>query len=1736
MRTALRRFLPTYQEALLLPLLLATLYCCCARCWAAASSDNNVFTIRHEKSSKCVQVKNHQITTGDCQETKETLWTWVSRHRLFNLGSQKCLGLEIAKSQNPLKMVDCDSDLTLWWRCDDASILSASENKLTSNNGIVTASINSSDTWRRNNSSDLICKLSYHDIYTRDGNSYGKPCEFPFFFNKTWHHDCIHNEMFTGGEWCSTTSNFDEDREWGFCLKPEDSCGNTWEHNAESGSCYQLNTQAALTWKEAYVSCQSQGGDLLSIISASELSYIQAKDGIAERFWIGLNQLDIFGGWQWSDHTPLKFLSWSPEMQDSSPLDGSGCAAMNANKGDWMSYPCENKLPYVCKKPFNNTKLEFPGVQNYVETQCEPEWHSHNRFCYMLMNRSTSWKDAYQLCNASDSSLISIHSLADVELVITKLHNETKDKVWIGFINEDIPALFKWADGSKAVFTYWDQDEPKIPSNSTPNCVAYSGKLGRWKVLPCDDKLKYVCMKKGKVLNESKSDKDCPPNEEWKRHGDFCYRVEKSEVSFGKLCNLTITNRFEQEFINSLIRKHSRVEEKYFWTGLQDIGSSGEYSWGSTDGKDETLMYTNWGHFQPEFLGGCVVMSGGRNLGKWEVKNCKTTKAYSLCKKYIGPKKTSEVLPKVTDPCPPGWHSGSHLACYKFFHKERVLRTRTWEEAERFCEALGGHLPSFSHLKEIGELHAILREVISDDRWVWIGLNKRNPESLGSWQWSDNKPVSTVVMHPEFKDDYDTRDCAAVKFLRATRRSMWRLYYFEDREEDFYLKPFYCGSVLEWVCQISKGSTPKAPEWYTPDAHGIHGLPLNIDGSEFWFVPNKHLSYQEAALYCSNNGSDLASVTSFTAVTGILNRIANLSDERQSWWLKYTAPLSRYHSLFSLFSHHHQRHFRNCWHISSRSWYIDSTISCSTKLPFICEKYNTSLLEKHNPGYKPTLRRCPKHWLAFLDKCYQMVPPKDSKFQEANEYCTTFGGFLPSIKSQAEQDFITSLLPGMPQNIWIGLRFRVYTRENKWADGSGLEYTNFHPLLHGRLRKVEFDMFNEEVNNQCGVLLNNPKSLYAGTWNFTSCADIQSVAICQMDSDAVENQTQQVHNVTMKYLNVTYTVILKNLTWYDAQQECLQNNLQLVSITEQYQQAFLATQAALYNYPLWIGLSSNDDGTHYHWADRKHVSFSQWSKEDEDLVDECVYLDSDGFWKTSDCSTEKPGTICYLPRNETEKPEVFESIKCPHKIKNTPWIAFQNSCYSFMITKDRWNGMKSDEAHHLCRMMNPNSSLLTVRDEDENNFVLEQLQYFSGLAQWLWLGLIYDANDDTLKWDDDTYLSYNNWRLGRPYIKNNMFVAGIGLDGAWDIYNYTDKWLPVQFNLHSILVCKIEMGPKEYNPPLPKILPHGNNTYWVLQKQLSWYDAWRECKQNGSDLATVHSESQQVFLENIVKRDGFPLWIGLSNHNGSDSDVEWSDGSTFDYKPWEYHQSHAPENCFVLDTKGFWNRVGCTTRVDGAICYYPSNKTQPKETESPSQCPKTNRGSSQWIQYKQHCYAFDMAFYNFSVYTGNEAKEICKKLDPSAALLTIQDEEENKFVSTHLREHYFVTGRVWLGMQSNAQSLNWLDGSEVKYTNWAKGNENAGGKCSVIFSTNGTWSKTDCMNIQSRVVCKAPQVSNQMGGAIAIAILIIVALIAGLICFLYKKKRLQWGGFSSVRYERGMYEDETDSMFTRDGD
>ncbi|XP_045678245.1 lymphocyte antigen 75 isoform X2 [Phyllostomus hastatus] len=1630
---------------------------------------NDPFTIINENTGKCIKPLNDWIVATDCDTTPDMLWKWVSQHRLFHLQSQKCLGLDITKPMDSLRMFSCDSNAMLWWKCERHSLYGAAQSRLALKDGHAIASTNSSDVWKKGGSKESLCDQPYHEIYTRDGNSYGRPCEFPFLVAGTWHHECI-TDKDRHEPWCATTLNYEYDLKWGICLNPENGCENNWDKNEQTGICYQFNTQAALSWKEAYVSCQNQGADLLSLSSAAEVTYLTEKEGIARFFWIGLNQLYSSKGWEWSDHTPLNFLNWSPDMPSAPVIGGSSCAVMDATSGLWQRFSCEAQLPYVCKKSLNNT-VELTDIWTYSDTRCDADWLPNNGFCYLLVNETDSWDIAHMKCEALSSDLISVHSLADVEVVVTKLHNgDAKEETWTGLKNINTPALFQWSDGSEVTLTYWDENEPNVPYNKTPNCVSYAGQLGQWKVQSCEEKLKYVCKKKGENISDTRSDKMCPPDEGWKRHGETCYKIYKDEVPFGTNCNLTITSRFEQEFLNDMIRKYTKSPGKYFWTGLRDVDSQGEYSWASVGGVRRSVTFSNWNFLQPASRGGCVAMTTEKSLGKWEVKDCKSFRALSICKKITEPAEPEEAAPKPEDPCPKGWYNFPlGLSCYKLFHIERIVRKRNWEEAERFCQALGGHLASFHHVNEIKEFLHFLMDQFSSERWLWIGLNKRSPDLQGSWQWSDYTPVSTIIMENEFLQDYDIRDCAAIKVTQRLWRRSW--YFYNDREI-IYLRPFACDTKLEWVCEIPKGRTPKTPDWYNPERAGIHGPSVIIEGSEYWFVADPHLNYEEAVLYCASNHSTLATLTSFAGLKAIKNKIANISGEEQKWWLKTTEqPMIDRRSIFSRHPWHHHFPVMNgeeCVYLSAKTWLNDlnKPIDCTTKLPFICEKYNVSSLEKYSPD-SAAKTQCSGDWRTFQNKCFLMVKPKSLTFLEASDTCHTYGGTLPTVLSQREQDFIISLLPDMEDALWIGLRWTAYERINKWIDNRELTYNNFHPLLVGRMMRIPKNVFDDESRYHCALMLNHRKSPFAGTWNFTSCSEHHTLSLCQKYSEMESSQTLYNTSETVKYLNNLYKIILKTLSWPDALRECQKDHMHLVSITDPFQQAFLTVQAVLRNSSLWIGLSSQDDELNFGWSDGKHLKFSRWAENNEQL-ENCVFLDTDGFWKTSDCDANQPGAICYYPGNETEREvKPVSSVHCPSPVLNTPWIPFQNYCYNFMIAKNRFMPVTQDDVHSRCQKLNPKSHILSIRDEKENNFVLEQLLNLNYMASWVMLGVIYENN--SLMWSDKTMLSYTHWRAGRPAVKNGQFFAGLSTDGFWDIqaFNTVDEIL--YFHQHSILACKIEMVDyqEEYNTTLPQFIPYEDGIYSVIQKTVTWYEAINLCSQSGGYLASVHDQNGQLFLEDIVKRDGFPLWVGLSSHDGMESDFEWSDGSAFDYIPWKDEQSAG--NCVLLDPKGIWKHEKCNSFKDGAICYKPTKSKEASSQTYSSRCPKAN--GSQWVQYKGHCYVSDQALHSFS-----EAKRFCSALDHSAAIVTIKDEDENKFVSRLMRENNNITMRVWLGLSQHpsGQSWNWLDGSKVIFAKWANKHKSNGGKCSILLASNETWIQVECSRGYGRVVCKVP--------------------------------------------------------------
>uniref|UniRef100_A0A3Q4I6W0 Phospholipase A2 receptor 1 n=1 Tax=Neolamprologus brichardi TaxID=32507 RepID=A0A3Q4I6W0_NEOBR len=713
-----------------------------------------LFILESEPLKQCISANRSKLVLEDCERpTRRMLWKWVSQHRLFNLGTSACLGLNISDSTQPLGMFECDVSLpVLWWRCNGNTLYGASQWRVTVIRGLVAVKKNIYHQWKRYNTPrEGPCSYPY-EIHTLLGNAHGMPCAFPFKYNNQWYSECTTEGREDHLLWCSTTPRYDKGERWGFC-PVQSGCEHFWESNQELRACYQFNLYTIQTWSQALSTCQAQGGNLLSITSLAEHKYIRMV-------WTGLNHIKDGHGWQWSDGAPLSLVNFT--TLPASPLqDNKQCGVYSGFEGHWQSLSCESALPYICKKTPNGTRGAEPLNWQYIDTECADGWWPHNGFCYRVLPEAEvgSWAESSQECHSYGANLTSIHSLSEVEMLVNLLANG------------------------------------------------------------------------------------------WKKHGHSCYMVTGQEQSYedalmGYYCKgslLTVEN-FEQAFVNSLLSESGAKSSMYYWIGLrdQDKGRKGEYRWLHHNGSSLPLTFTNWNKHQPS-TGGCVAMSGGPALGRWEVKDCKVHKALAVCKQNIRSYHDVQLPEHHIDayaPCPPGWESNSGLLhCFKVFHSEKVLMKRSWVEADFFCQALGAQLASFQHYEEQVFVKQLLGTMFETEaRRFWVGLNKRDPEYAGAWEWSDGSPVVTSFIDDKNEED-DRRDCAAYSDLTNT------------------FMPQLCDSKHEWVCKLSRDKLNK-PYWYTESEPWVF-----YRGAEY-LLAKQPFDWHAVSLACQMMGAYLLSIHS----------------------------------------------------------------------------------------------------------------------------------------------------------------------------------------------------------------------------------------------------------------------------------------------------------------------------------------------------------------------------------------------------------------------------------------------------------------------------------------------------------------------------------------------------------------------------------------------------------------------------------------------------------------------------------------------------------------------------------------------------------------------------------------------------------------------------------------------------------------------------------------------------------
>ncbi|XP_062962552.1 LOW QUALITY PROTEIN: secretory phospholipase A2 receptor [Cynocephalus volans] len=1328
--------------------------------------DKGIFIMQSESLKKCIQAGGSVLTLKNCEQpNKNMLWKWVSNHHLFNVGGSGCLGLNLSNPEQPLSIYECDSThVSLRWRCNRKVVTGPLQYMLqVEDNNTVVASRKHLHNWISSGGED-VCEYLHRDLYTIKGNAHGMPCVFPFQYDHQWHHKCTREGREDDLLWCATTSRYERDQKWGFCPDPNIGCDAVWEKDLSSHVCYQFNLLSSLSWSEAHSSCQMQGGALLSIADETEENFIRKHmSSEALEVWIGLNQLDGNAGWQWSDGTPLGYLNWKPEISFD-PFVEYHCGTFNSfMPSSWRSRDCESTLPYICKKHLNHTDHKIVEIDawRYHATHCESGWNPYNRNCYKLQKEEKTWNEALHSCQSDNSALIDIASLAEVEFLVTLLGDENASEAWIGLSSNKIPVSFEWSNGSSVIFTNWHRLEPHIFPNRSQLCVSAEQSEGHWRVKNCEETLFYICEKPGHVLSDSGS--GC--QEGWERHGGFCYKIDTVLRSFdhassGYYCPpalVTITNRFEQAFITSLISSVVETKDSYFWIALQDQNATGEYTWKTAGQKSEPVQYTHWNAHQPRYSGGCVAMRGKSPLGRWEVKDCRHFKAMSLCKQPVENREKTEHEERWPfHPCYLDWESEPGLAsCFKVFHSEKVLMKRSWREAEEFCEEFGAHLASFAHIEEENFVNKLLHSKFNwtEERQFWIGFNKRNPLNAGSWEWSDGTPVVSSFLDNTYFGE-DTRNCATYKTNKT-------------------LLPLHCGFKREWICKIPRDVRPKIPSWYQYDVPWLF-----YQNAEYLFHTYAS-EWSSFEFVCGWLHSDLLTIHSAHEQEFIHSRIKALSKYGANWWIGLQegandeflwndgAPV-----IYQNWDKGKERSVNNqsqrCGFISSVTglWGIEE---CSVSMPSICKRKQIWVIEKDTPKKHG---RCPKGWLYFNYKCLLVNIPKNpsngKNWTHARDFCVEEGGTLVAIESEVEQAFITMNLFGQTTNVWIGLQNGNY---EKWLNGKPVAYSNWSP----------FDVINIPSHNTtevhkhvslCALLSSNPNFHFTGKWYFEDCGKEGYGFVCEkiQDTSGHNVNTSDMYPIPniLEYGNRTYKIINANMNWYTAIKICLKHGAELVSITDQYQQSFLTVILSRLGHAHWIGLFTTDNGLNFDWSDGTKSSFTFWKDEESSFLGDCVFADTSGRWHSTDCESFLQGAICHVP---TETKPFEHSELCSET--SIPWIKFKNNCYSFSTVLDTTS---FEAAHEFCKK--EGSNLLTIKDEAENSFLLEELSAFGSSVQMVWLNAQFDSNSETIRWFDGTLANQSNWGIREPdmgHLKPHQCVALRIPEGVWQLSPCQEK-------------------------------------------------------------------------------------------------------------------------------------------------------------------------------------------------------------------------------------------------------------------------------------------------------------------------------------------------------------------------
>ncbi|KAL0967021.1 hypothetical protein UPYG_G00303550 [Umbra pygmaea] len=284
---------------------------------------------------------------------------------------------------------------------------------------------------------------------------------------------------------------------------------------------------------------------------------------------------------------------------------------------------------------------------------------------------------------------------------------------------------------------------------------------------------------------------------------------------------------------------------------------------------------------------------------------------------------------------------------------------------------------------------------------------------------------------------------------------------------------------------------------------------------------------------------------------------------------------------------------------------------------------------------------------------------------------------LASIARRQEQVFLTTQMVKVTTDLWIGLS-NIDRDRYVWTDGRPLSYFDWaDKKLQKSTSRGYFLMWRSSLeSDQCGLMLSSHSTF--GKWELRSCNDKLGF-ICQRTVDpGIRLQAPtEFPRSWMKLGNDSYKILPQNLTWSEAQLQCVTEQSQLASILDELSAAYLELQALKLQTPLWIGLNKNETQGYFRWIDGWPLTMARWAQYELSRDRPCVYLDVDGTWKTALCNHTYPSVCKQSTAVPPTAPPKYPG-ECRHEDEDEggegwrSWLPFRGHCYSFITNEIDW--------------------------------------------------------------------------------------------------------------------------------------------------------------------------------------------------------------------------------------------------------------------------------------------------------------------------------------------------------------------------------------------------------------------------------------------------------------------------------